>query len=105
MTGDHETFISMYTEGRQVAQSGERRALDIKVRGSKLALGTGGGVGSYLSSPIGRDAMSWMTKTVETDTDNRQLTTVRFWIAEPWIGKIGRFPKRLHILKQKLYKQ
>ena len=34
----------------------------------KPALGTGGGVGSHLSSPIQRDARSWMTKTMEIDT-------------------------------------
>ena len=42
-----------------MAQSLERRALDVAGgRGSKLALGTGGGVGSHLTSPIRRDARS-----------------------------------------------
>ena len=40
--------------GRQVAQSVER-LLDVEVRGSKPTLGTGGGVGSHLTSPIRRD--------------------------------------------------
>ena len=44
--------------GRQVAQSVERRTLDVEVRGSNAGLGTGGGVGSHPTSPIRRDERS-----------------------------------------------
>ena len=43
---------------RQVAQSIERWTLDVEVRGSKPALGTGSGVGCHLTSPIRRDTRS-----------------------------------------------
>ena len=44
--------------GRQVARSVERRTLDVEVQGSKPAMGTGGGFGSHLTSPIRRDVRS-----------------------------------------------
>ena len=44
--------------GRQVAQSIERRSLDVEVWGSKPALGNGGGVRYHLTSPIRRNARS-----------------------------------------------
>ena len=69
---------------RQVAQSVERETLEVEVQGSTPGLGTGGRVRSHLTSPIRRDVRFWMTKTLDTDTDNRQLTTARFWISEPW---------------------
>ena len=77
-------FTTLEGEGRHVAQSVELRTLEVEIWGSKSALDTGGGVGSHITSPIRRDARSWMTKTLKTDTDNRQLTNARFWITEPW---------------------
>ena len=71
-------------EGPNVVQLVEHWTPEVEVRGSKPALGTGGGVGSRLTSPIRWDARSWMAKSLETDNDNRQLTTARFWIAKPW---------------------
>ena len=58
----------------------------------KPALGTGGGVGSHLSSPIQRDARSWMTKTMEIDTlpGSGFLNLKKNW----------KIPKNLHTFKQ-----
>ena len=80
--------------GRHVAQLVERQTLGVEVQGSKPAPGAGGGVGSHPTSPIRKDARSWMTKTLETETDNLQLTTARFWITAPGERKIGRFPQK-----------
>ena len=44
--------------GRQVAQSVERRTKKVEVRESSPAMGTGCGVGSHLTSPIGGEARS-----------------------------------------------
>ena len=65
--------------GCQVGQSVERQTLEVEVHGSKPALGTGGRVGSHLTSPIQRDARSWMTRPWKLT-----LTTARFWITVPW---------------------
>ena len=54
----NEEKITVIEMGSQVAQSVEHRTLDVEVRESKPALGTGGGVGSHLTSPIRRDARS-----------------------------------------------
>ena len=69
----------------QVAQSIEHLTLEVEVQGSKPALGTGGGVGSHLISPIRRDFRSL------DDTDNRQLTTASSALPNLGNGKIGRF--------------
>ena len=50
ITGAHQIKSS----GASVAQSVERRTIEVEVRGSKPALGTGGGVGSHLTSLIRR---------------------------------------------------
>ena len=57
------------------------------LRGSKPALSTGSGFGSHLTSPIRRMPGFWMTKTLETDTDNCQVLDYRTLERE----KIGRF--------------
>ena len=62
--------LNVYFKGRQISKSVEPRTLEVGVPGSKPVLGTGDGVGSHLTIPIRRDARSWMTKTLETDTDN-----------------------------------
>ena len=75
--------------GLQVAQSVERRTLEVEVRGSKPALGPCGGVGAHLTSHIQWDAM-----TLETDTDNCQVLnhqTLKI--------KIKEFPKKFAYIR------
>ena len=93
---------------KQVAQSVERRTLDVEVRESKPALGTGGGgVGSNLTSPIRRNARAmydrdlgnWHWQLTGSGLPNlgnrkkwnRQLISTTFWITDLWKWKSGRF--------------
>ena len=67
---------------------------------SKPALGTDGRVGSHLTSPIRRDARSWMTRPWKLTMATSNLTTARFWISEPWKLTNWKISKSLQIFKQ-----
>ena len=57
-------FLNASHSSRHEAQSVERRSLEVEVRGSK-PVGIWWLVESHPSSPIGRDARSWISKTVD----------------------------------------